>query len=160
MSPYITHWKPPKLHVRQNQFAAQLLLQLISLVGEWSALCVEYGTSQRSRKCWSQLGRTRHLSLPNGKSIRVWWRLLNRPACPVADRDGFCCCNNAAWLQHGCSSSYAAVRADRSCEPWNDPLIPPANAQMLFPNKVFRFQEKSTVKPWMDAEVSITRSVT
>lgn len=99
MSPYITHWKPPKLHVRQNQFAAQLLLQLISLVGEWSALCGEYGTSQRSHKCWSQLGRAHHLSLPNGKSIRVWWRLLNRPACPVADRDGFCCCNNAAWLQ-------------------------------------------------------------
>lgn len=144
------------MHVRKNQFAAQLLLQLISVVGVGggggvvSAAC-RVRASQRSPKCWSQLGRARRLSLPNGKSIRVWWRLLNRPACPVADRDGFCCCNNAAWLQLQlccCSGRQIMLALKGSTDP---SCFFHANAQMLFP---IRFQEKPTINPWTYAEVS------
>lgn len=90
--------------------------------------------SQWSHKCWSQLGRARRLSLPNGKSIRVWWRLLNRPDCLVADRDGFCCCNNAVWLQIQvcCCLGRQIMRALKGS---TDPSCCfHANAPMLFPN--------------------------
>lgn len=114
----------------------------------WSVAQRVWG-SQRSCMCWSQLGHARRLSLPNGKSIRVWWRLLNRPACPAADRDRFCCCK-----KRGFSSSYAAVHAVRSCKVWKAPLIPPGIflAQCKCKQQFPKFSASRTIDKKDDAD--------
>ncbi len=79
-SHYITHWKWPEMHVRLNQLAPQPLVQLRPRVGVVSVVCsVVSAGSQRSSKCWNQLSCTCHLSLSNGKSIVVGWRVPARP---------------------------------------------------------------------------------